>query len=136
MANSVAHAQTPVAMDRRDRVRKLISKSAPRHHFCRRPTIHVGPIEYDVGSHVRWLGSQHHLLGVNEIGSVKGGKFESVAMRDGVRGARLYAVSAKNTAVVVDVVNLGVALGATDTILGRVFGRLDVNAIRRAVCRA
>src|SRR4051794_26356722 len=117
-------------------VRKLISKSAPRHHFCRRPTIHVGSIEYDVGSHVSWLASQHHLLGVNEIGSVEGGQFESVAMRDRVRGTRLHAVSAENTAVVIDVVNLGVTLGAADAVLGRVFRRLDVNAVRRAVCRA
>ena len=69
------------------------------------------------------------LLAVDQIGSVKRRQFESVTVRDRVRGTRLHAISAENAAVVVDVVNLGIALGAADTIGRGIFRGLDVNAI-------
>ena len=108
---------------------------APRHHLCRRPTIHVGLIEHDVRSHVCWLGGQHLLLAHHEIGRVKGRQFKPVTVRDGIRRTRLHTVSAENAAVVVDVVDLGIALGAANAILGGVLGGLDVNAVGRAVGR-
>ena len=83
-----------------------------------------------------WPGGQHHLLGVNEVGSVKRCEFKSVAVCDRVRGACLHAVSAKNAPVVIDVVNPGEALGATDTVLRGIFGCFDVNAVGGAIRRA
>jgi hypothetical protein len=116
---------------------KLISKPlAPRHHFCRRPTIHVGLIEYDVGSHMCWPGRQHLLLAHNQVRRAKCRQFKAVAVRNRVCGTRFHAVSAENAAVVVDVVNLGVALGAADAVFRRVLGRLDVNAVGRTIGRA
>ena len=113
-----------------------LERLAPRHHFCRRPTIHVGLIEYDVGSHVCWPGGQHLLFAHHHIGGIEARQFESMAVRDRIRGTRLHAISAKNAAVVVDVIDLGVALRAADPILCRVIGCFDVNAIGRAVGRA
>src|SRR5579872_1357134 len=57
----------------------LSRRLAPRHHFCWRSAIHVGLIEYDVRSHMCWLGSQHHLLAVNQVGRVETRQFEPVA---------------------------------------------------------
>ncbi len=58
-----------------------------------------------------------------------------MAVRDGVRGAGFDAIAAKNAAVVVDVVDLGIALGAGNPLLGGVFSSLDMNAVRRACGR-
>src|SRR4051812_6392246 len=110
--------------------------SASRYHFGWRSADHVGLIEYNVGSHVCWPGGQHLLLAINEIGSIERSQFESVAMRDRVRRACLDAVSAENTAVVIDVVDSGVAFRAADPVLRSVFGGLDVNAVGGAGCRA
>jgi len=105
---------------------------ASRHHFCRRPTIHVGLIENDVCPHVCWPGGQHHLLAVDQIGSVESCQLKSVAMGDRVGRAGLDTISAENTAVIVDVIDLGVTLGATDAILRRILGRFNVDAVGRA----
>ena len=115
---------------------KIALNLAAGHHFCRRPTIHVGLIEYDVRSHVCWPGGQHHLLAVHQIGGVEGCELKSVAVRDRVSRTRLDTVSAENAAVVVDVVDLGIALGAADAVLRSIFGRFDINAVRRARRRA
>ena len=85
---------------------------------------------------MRRLGRQHLLFAVHQIGCVEARQFESVTVGDGVSGARFYAVSAKNTAVIVNVVNLGVALGAAYPVLGGIFGRLNINAVCWAVRRA
>src|SRR5438477_6638261 len=111
-----SYAQTPVAMDRRESMSNPVLNLAPRHHFCRRPTIHVGLIEYDVGSHVCWPRGQHLLLAHDKIGSVKGRQLKAVPVRNRIRGTRLDTISTENAAVVVDIVNLGVTLGATDPI--------------------
>src|SRR5437660_6145040 len=57
-------------------------------------------------------------------------------MRDCICGTCLDTISAKNAAVIVNVVNLGVALSAAHPVLSRVLRRLDINAVRRASCRA
>src|SRR2546430_8663696 len=59
-----------------------------------------------------------------------------MAVRNRVGGAGLYTVAAKDTAVVVDVINLGVPLSAAEARLGSILGGFDVNAIRRARRRA
>src|SRR5579871_143436 len=81
-------------------------------------------------------GSEHLLFAVNQRRSIVAGEFESVAMCDGVRGAGLHAVSAEDAPVVIDVVNLRVALAAADAQSVRIFGSLDINAIRRTCRRA
>lgn len=78
---------------------------------------------------------QQLLLAINQIRRVERGQLKSMPMRDRIRGARLYAVSAENAAVVVNVVNLSVPLGAADAVLGSILCRLNVNAIRRAIRR-
>src|SRR5579864_540052 len=117
-------------------IAKIVWKLASGHHFCRRPTIHVGLIEYDVGSHVCWPGGQHLLLAHHKIGSIEACQFETVAVRDGVGRTGLDTVSAKNAAVVVDVINLGVTLCAADAVLRSVLGGFDINTVRRTSCGA
>src|ERR1039457_2917479 len=72
---------------------------------------------------------QHVFLAHDEIGGVQGGKLEAVAVGDGVGGAGFNAVAAEDAAVVVDVVDLGIALGGGDADFFGVFGGLDVNAV-------
>ena len=59
-----------------------------------------------------------------------------MAVRDRIRRASLDAVAAENAAVVIDVVDLGVALGGRDARFFGVLGGLNVNAVRRARRRA
>src|ERR1700688_455375 len=80
-----------------------------------------------------WPGGQHLLLAVNQITGVKRSQLKSVAMRNGVRGTSLHAIPAENTSIVVDVVDLGIPLGATHAVFGGVVGGFDVDAIRRTV---
>src|SRR5215831_12153040 len=108
---------------------KIALNLAAGHHFCRRPTIHVGLIEYDVGSHMCWPGGQHHLLAVHQIGRAEGRQFKSVAVCDRISRAGLNTVSAEDATVVVDVIDLGVAFGATDAVFGGVLGRFNINAV-------
>ena len=58
-----------------------------------------------------------------------------MAMRDRVGWAGLDTISAENTAVVVDVVDLGIPLRTGNAVLFGVFCRLNVNAIRGACSR-
>ena len=53
---------------------------------------------------------------------------------NGISGAGLYAIAAKNAAIVVDVVDLGVALTAAEALFGRVFGCFNIDAVGRACC--
>ena len=57
-------------------------------------------------------------------------------VRDGVRGTGLHAVSAKNAAVIVDVVDLGVAFRPGNPVLCRIFRSFYVNTIGGARGRA
>src|SRR6202043_1013309 len=104
-------------MDRRGLKSKGVSKLAPVYHFCGSAAVHVGLIEYDVGPHVCWPGGQHLLLAVNQIAGVESRQLESMSMGNRIGRASLHAIAAENAAVVIDVVDLGVALGATDTLL-------------------
>ena len=108
----------------------------PWNRHCRRATRHLSLIEYRVCSHVRWPGSQHLLFAVNQVAGVIAGDFETVSVRDRVRGTGLDAISAEDASVVVDVIDLGVTLGAAHPMLCGVLGRLDVNAVRGASGRA
>ena len=54
-------------------------------------------------------------------------------MRNRVRRTSFHAVSTKDTSIVIDVVDFGVALGAAYAVFGGVVGGFDVDAIRRAV---
>src|SRR4051812_43225116 len=73
---------------------------------------------------------QQLFLAVDEVRGIEGRDLEAVSVRDGVGGAGLDAVSAEDAAVVIDVVDGGVALGAGDAALSSVLRGLDVNAIR------
>jgi hypothetical protein len=57
-----------------------------------------------------------------------------MAMGDGVCGAGFDAITTENTSRIIDVVSLRKTFARRDALSGRVFSRLDVNAIRRA-CR-
>src|SRR4051794_1143612 len=59
-----------------------------------------------------------------------------MAVRDGVRRTGLNAIAAEYAAVVIDVIDLGVPLAATDPDLVGVLSRFNVDAIRRAGRRA
>jgi hypothetical protein len=83
-----------------------------------------------------WPGGQHLLLAVNQIAGVKAGDFETVPVSDRIRGTRLDAVSAENTSIVVDVINLGVAFRSAHPMLSCVLRGLNINAIRWARRRA
>jgi len=74
---------------------------------------------------------QHVLFAHDKVGGVEGGEFEAVSVSDGVCWTGLNAIAAKDAAVVIDVVHLGVALGRRDSILLSVLSGLNVNAICR-----
>jgi hypothetical protein len=113
-----------------------MGKSASRHHLRGCAPVDVGLIEHDVGSHVCWPGGQHLLLAVHKIGSIECCQLESMAVRDGIGRARLDTVPTENASIVIDVVHLGVALGAADAVFGGILGRFDVNAVGWAGSRA
>ena len=75
--------------------------------------------------------SQQLLFAINKVGGVEGGELETVAMGDGVSRTGFDAVSAKDTAVVVDVVHGSVTFGAANAVLSRVLGSFDVNTVGR-----
>jgi len=81
---------------------------------------------------MRWLGGQHLLFAVDQVAGIEGCDFEAVSVGNGVGGTGFHAVAAENTSVIVDVVDLGVALGAADAGSFGVVARLDVNAVRGA----
>ena len=53
---------------------------------------------------------QHLFLTHDQVSGVQRGQLEAVAMGDGIGGAGFHAISAKDAAVVIDVVDLGIAL--------------------------
>ena len=81
-------------------------------------------------------GNQHSLFAINQCGSVVAGDFEAVAVGDGVGGTGFDAKAAEDAAVVIDVINLSVALAAADAELLGIFRRFDINAIGGAGGRA
>src|SRR5579875_527617 len=72
---------------------------------------------------------QHIFLALDQRGGVIAGHFETVAVRYCVGGAGFDAISAEDAAVVIDVVNLGVALATGDADLIGVFGGFDIDAV-------
>src|SRR6185437_11587904 len=62
-------------------------------------------------------------------------QFESVTVCDGIGRTGLDTISAKNAAVVVDVVNLGITFGPADPVFRRVLCRFDIDAVGWAVRR-
>src|ERR1043165_2334676 len=79
-----------------------------------------------------WNRDQQGLFAIDEVAGIEGRQLEAVAVRDGICWASLNAIAAKNTAVVVDVIDLGVALSAADAVLFRVLSSLNINAVGRA----
>jgi hypothetical protein len=84
----------------------------------------------DIGKHRS--RNQKVFFAHDQGGSVEAGEFEAVAMRDGVSGTGFDTVAAEDASVVVDVVDLGVALGGGDAYFFSVLRSFDVNAVRRA----
>jgi hypothetical protein len=81
-----------------------------------------------IGGH----GYQQSFFAINQVAGIERRQFKAMAVGDGVSGAGFNAIAAEDAAVVVDVIDLGVAFGATDAVLFGVFGRLNVNAVRGA----
>src|SRR5438309_1921902 len=82
---------------------------------------------------MRRPGREQLLFSINQVGRVKGRNFEPMPMSNRIRRTRLYTVSAKNTAVVVNVVDLSVTFGAAHPMFGCVLRRLDIDAVRWAI---
>jgi hypothetical protein len=72
------------------------------------------------------------LLAVDEGVDVIGGELDVVTVGDGVRGAGVYAIAAKDAAGIVNVVDAGIAFTGRDAIGFSIFGGFDINTIRRA----
>src|SRR5215470_10788476 len=100
-----------------------------RGHFAWCPADNLGCVKYRIRSQMRRLRRQQLLLAIDQIGGVERSYLEAMTVSDGIRRACLDAISAENAAIVVNVVNLGVALGAADAVLSRVLSRLDINTI-------
>ena len=74
-------------------------------------------------------GHQQIFLAHDQGGGVEAGEFEAVAVGDGVCGASLHTVTTEDAAVVVDVVDLGVALCGRDALFLGVLGSFYVDAV-------
>src|SRR6185437_5621278 len=80
----------------------------------------------------RGPGFEEFFFAINHGVDVVGSELEAVSVSDSVGGASFDTIAAKDAAGIVDVVDLGVAVGVGDAIVGGVFGGFDVNAIRGA----
>lgn len=76
-------------------------------------------------------GFQKLFLAINKGVDVLGREVQIVTVRDGIGGAGLHAIAAKNAARVVNVVRLGVTLTGRNALRFRILGGLDVDAVRR-----
>jgi len=74
---------------------------------------------------------QHIFLAHHQGSRVQRGEFESMSVRDGVRGAGFNTIAAEDAAVVIDVVDLGITLGGGDALCFGILRRLNENAVRR-----
>ena len=90
------------------------------------------PLRFGRGRAGGGQGLQQLFLAVDQRVGVVGGDFKIVAVGNGVAGAGFHAIAAEDAAVVVDVVNLGVALRGADAVVAGILRRLDVDAIGRA----
>ena len=82
-----------------------------------------------LGRGQRFDRQEHVFFAHDEVGGVEGGQLEAVAVGDGVGGAGFNTVAAEDAAVVVDVVDLGVALGGGDANFLGVLRGLDIDAV-------
>src|SRR5260221_1066097 len=73
---------------------------------------------------------QETVLAIDQSRRIVAGDLEIVPVGDRVGGAGFHAVSAEDTAVIVDVVDLRVALAAADPYLVGILGGFDVDAVR------
>src|SRR5215467_13803613 len=129
----LSHTQTPArAGTGVGRETSILNSLAPLDHRRRSPAGHLGTVEDRVGPHVRWRGRQHLLLAIDQIRGIKRRQFKAVSVRDRIRRAGFHAISAENAAVVIDVVHLRVALGATYPIRLCVLCGFDIDAVRWA----
>ena len=108
------------------------SRLAPLSDLCGDAAFVVRTVENRVRAHMRGSDRQQLLLAVNQVAGIESGEFKSVAVGDGIGRTGFHAVSAKNAAVIVNVVDLGVALSARNADLIGVFRRFDVDAVGRA----
>ena len=110
---------------------------APRHRFNRHlVAADLGAVEHSIGSHVGRHGREHLLLAIYKAARIERRYFEAMPVSDGISGAGFHAISAENAAVVIDVIDLGVALSAAYTVGLSILRSLDVNAIGGAGRRA
>src|SRR5205814_7984481 len=103
--------------------------------FCRRSACNLSSIKHRIRPQMRWLRREQLLFAIDQVRGTEGRQLEPVAMGNRICRAGFHAISAKNAAVVINVIDLGVAFRATDPLFGRVFCRLDVNAVGRAIRR-
>ncbi len=75
---------------------------------------------------------QEALFAVDEIDDVIGGDFELMAVRDGIGRTGLDTVTAENTTVVVDVIDLSVTFTRANPLVGGIITGLDVDTMGRA----
>jgi hypothetical protein len=79
---------------------------------------------------------QELFLAVNHGIDVGGGELEAMAVRNGVGGASLHAIAAKNTTRIVDIVDASVSFARGNPLRIGVFRGLDINTSRGAGGRA
>src|SRR4029077_12720651 len=72
------------------------------------------------------------LFAIDQRIDVVGGELKPMAVRDRIRGARLHAITAENTARIIDVVHAGITLPRRNALRVRIFRGLDINTICRA----
>ena len=69
------------------------------------------------------------LLAVDQVAGTEGRQLKSMAVGDRIRRTRFHAIAAKNTAVVIDVVDFGIPFAAADAELVGILGGLDIDAL-------
>src|SRR3954471_10645134 len=113
--------------------RKVIELLLSRSDFCRRSPCDLCGVEHRIRSQMCRPRRQQLLFAIDQISRIESRQFESMPVRNCIGGASFHAISAKNAAVVVNVVNLGITLCPADPFLRRVLCCLDIDAIGRAV---
>ena len=78
---------------------------------------------------MRWHSRQHLLFAINQIPRVERGNLKPVPMRNRISRTSLHTIPTKNTSVVIDGIDLGVAFGAAYSVFGGIFGGFDVDAV-------
>src|SRR4051812_25402401 len=110
---------------------------APRYWKRRRLVpLDLSRIEHRVRAHVGGHGCEHLLLAIDQSSRIEARDLETMTMRDGVRRTGFDTISAEDAAVVIDVIDLRIALGAAHAVRRGILGGLDINAVRRTRRRA